>query len=122
MGALIVMGVSTLAMAALPTYAQIGLWSAGILAFLRILQGLAIGAQWGGAVVLASEYAPPHRRGLYAGLVQLAIPLGLLSANAVFLLLEVGQTNRRGYVAHPIRVVRTLVGDAAAQRAGGRLD
>jgi MFS family permease len=88
-GALIVMGVSTLAMAALPTYAQIGLWAAAILAVMRVLQGLAMGAQWGGAVVLASEYAPPHRRGLYAGLVQLAIPLGLLTANAVFLLLDV---------------------------------
>jgi len=53
---------------------------------LRLVQGIAVGAQWGGAMLLATEYAPPGKRGLYGSLVQLGVPIGVVLANSVFLI------------------------------------
>lgn len=80
------MGAATVLIGLLPTYATAGLLAPAGLVLLRIVQGLAVGAQWGGAMLLATEYAPAHRRGVYGGLVQLGVPLGLVLANASFLL------------------------------------
>lgn len=80
------MGAATVLIGLLPTYATAGVWAPVGLVALRIVQGLAVGAQWGGAMLLATEYAPPGRRGVYGGLVQLGVPLGLVLANGSFLL------------------------------------
>lgn len=85
-GALVVMGLVTTAIGVLPTYAQAGLLAPGLLASLRVLQGLAVGAEWGGAAVLSVEHAPPDRRGLFGSFTQLGSPAGMLLATSVFFL------------------------------------
>ncbi len=83
--ALTVMGLATTAIGLLPSYATIGLAAPVLLVVLRLLQGLAVGAQWGGAMLMATEYAPEGRRGLYGSLVQLGVPIGVMTANTAFL-------------------------------------
>jgi MFS transporter, MHS family, shikimate and dehydroshikimate transport protein len=83
-GALLVMGLVTTAIGVLPTYAQAGLLAPGLLAILRVLQGLAVGAEWGGAAVLSVEHAPPGRRGLFGSFTQIGSPAGMLLATSVF--------------------------------------
>lgn len=83
-GALVVMGLVTTAIGALPTYAEAGLLAPALLASLRVLQGLAVGAEWGGAAVLSVEHAPPARRGLFGSFTQLGSPAGMLLATSVF--------------------------------------
>ncbi|MCP6423248.1 MFS transporter, partial [Klebsiella pneumoniae] len=70
---------------ALPSYSTLGLGAPALLVALRVLQGVAVGAQWGGAMLLATEYAPPGRRGLYGSVVQLGVPISLVLANCLFL-------------------------------------
>ncbi|WP_329178551.1 MHS family MFS transporter [Streptomyces decoyicus] len=84
--ALTVMGLATTAIGLLPSYDTIGLAAPVLLVLLRLLQGLAVGAQWGGAMLMATEYAPEGKRGLYGSLVQLGVPIGVMTANSVFLL------------------------------------
>lgn len=83
-GALLVMGLVTTAIGALPTYQQAGLLAPALLATLRVVQGLAVGAEWGGAAVLSVEHAPPGRRGLFGSFTQLGSPAGMLLATSVF--------------------------------------
>lgn len=83
-GALVVMGLVTTAIGALPTYAEAGLLAPTLLASLRVVQGLAVGAEWGGAAVLSVEHAPPDRRGLFGSFTQLGSPAGMLLATSVF--------------------------------------
>ncbi|MFJ1461763.1 MFS transporter [Nocardia sp. N2S4-5] len=85
-GALLLMGVTTAAIGVLPTYAQVGLLAPALLATLRVFQGLAVGAEWGGAALLSVEHAPAGRRGLYGSFTQLGSPAGMLLATAVFYL------------------------------------
>src|SRR5690606_13602125 len=85
--ALLTMGLSTVAIGLLPTYAQIGVVAPALLALCRFGQGLGLGGEWGGAVLLAVENAPPHRRAWYGMFPQLGAPLGFLLANGSFLLL-----------------------------------
>lgn len=85
-GALVVMGLVTTAIGVLPTYAEAGLLAPALLASLRVLQGLAVGAEWGGAAVLSVEHAPPDRRGLFGSFTQLGSPAGMLLATSVFFL------------------------------------
>ena len=80
---LIIMGVSTAGVAFVPTYAQIGIWAPILLLALRVLQGIGLGGEWGGAVLMAYEYAPPNRRGLYASLPQIGLSIGLCLASGV---------------------------------------
>jgi MHS family shikimate/dehydroshikimate transporter-like MFS transporter len=83
--ALLTMGAATTLVGVLPTYATIGVAAPILLFVLRFLQGLAVGGQWGGAVLLATEYAPADRRGFYGSFAQAGVPIGLLIGNTVFL-------------------------------------
>jgi len=80
---LTIMGLSTVLIGLLPTYAQIGAWSPVLLTLLRLLQGLALGGEWGGGVLLAVEYAPRNRRGFYGAVPQTGALLGLALGNIV---------------------------------------
>ncbi|CPW59894.1 Shikimate transporter [Mycobacteroides abscessus] len=79
-GALLLMGVATAVIGALPTYSEAGVLAPAALATLRVLQGLAGGAEWGGAALLAVEHAPVGRRGLFGSFTQLGSPAGMLLA------------------------------------------
>ncbi|MFD5123860.1 MFS transporter [Streptomyces sp. NPDC058385] len=83
--ALTLMGLATTGIGLLPTYDTIGVAAPILLVALRVVQGLAVGAQWGGAMLMATEYAPEGKRGLYGSLVQLGVPIGVVTANTVFL-------------------------------------
>src|SRR5512133_3130465 len=85
--ALLTMGISTVAIGALPTYATIGVAAPALLSLCRFGQGLGLGGEWGGAVLLAVENAPPNRRALYGMFPQLGAPLGFLLSGGTFLLL-----------------------------------
>ena len=85
--ALVTMGTATLLIGLLPTYDAIGVWAAIALFVLRFGQGLSIGGQWGGAVLLATEYSPTDRRGFYGSFAQIGVPVGLILGNAVFLII-----------------------------------
>ncbi|QCR20311.1 MFS transporter [Agrococcus sp. SGAir0287] len=82
---LVVMGVVTTLIGVLPTFATIGIAAPIMLIVLRIIQGVAYGAEWGGAVLMAVEHAPERRRGFFGALPQIGIPGGLLLANGVIL-------------------------------------
>ncbi|SDQ09527.1 MFS transporter [Leucobacter chromiiresistens] len=84
---LTLMGGGTVAIGLLPDYAAIGVAAPILLICFRILQGLGIGGEWGGALLLAYEYAPKHRRGLYGAVPQMGISLGMLLAAGVVALL-----------------------------------
>jgi len=86
--ALLTMGTATTLVGLLPTYATIGVAAPILLFVLRFLQGLAVGGQWGGAVLLATEYAPEDRRGFYGSFAQAGVPVGLLLGNTVFLVIS----------------------------------
>jgi MFS family permease len=86
--ALVVMGLATTGIGLLPSYATIGVAAPIALVTLRLLQGVAVGAQWGGAVLLTTEYAPEGKRGLYGSVVQLGVPIGVVLANSVFVLVS----------------------------------
>ena len=81
---LLIMGVGTTLIGALPTYEQVGLLAPLLLVALRFCQGVAIGGEWGGAALMVSEHSGGGRRGFLGSLVQVASPLGLLMANGVF--------------------------------------
>jgi metabolite-proton symporter len=86
--ALLTMGTATTLVGLLPTYATIGVAAPIILFVLRFLQGLAVGGQWGGAVLLATEYAPEGKRGFYGSFAQVGVPIGLVLGNTSFLVLS----------------------------------
>lgn len=80
---LMMIGLSTVGVGLLPTYAQIGVAAPVILVILRIAQGIAYGGEWGGAVLMSVEHAPSHRRGFVGSLPMAAVPLGLLMATGM---------------------------------------
>jgi metabolite-proton symporter len=86
--ALLTMGLSTVAIGLLPTYAAIGTLAPLLLALCRFGQGLGLGGEWGGAVLLATENAPPGKRAWYGMFPQLGAPLGFFLSSGVFLLLS----------------------------------
>ncbi len=75
------MGVSTAAMGLLPTHATIGVWAGILLTVLRLVQGLALGGEWGGGLLLAVEYSPKNRRGLFGAVPQTGALFGLALGN-----------------------------------------
>lgn len=85
---LLLMGISTLAIGFLPTHAEIGVLAPILLTGLRFLQGLGVGGEWGGAVLLALEYGHAGRRGFYASWPQAGVPLGLLASTGVMALCQ----------------------------------
>lgn len=85
---LILMGISTTLVGLLPTYAAIGIAAPILLVFLRILQGISAGGEWGGAVLMAVEHAPDNKRGLYGASPQIGVPLGLLLASGTMALMS----------------------------------
>lgn len=86
--ALLTMGLSTVAIGALPTYGTIGVAAPALLAFFRFGQGLGLGGEWGGAVLLAIENAPPGKRAWYGMFPQLGAPIGFLFSGGIFLVLS----------------------------------
>ena len=88
MWTMIGMGLSTVAIGILPTYAQIGIAAPILLVLLRVVQGIALGGEWGGASLMVLEHAPAHRRGLFGSMVQVGFPIGLVAASAVFSLVS----------------------------------
>jgi metabolite-proton symporter len=82
----VMMGAGTFAVGLLPTYATVGIWAPILLVALRFVQGFAVGGEWGGAVVMSLEHAPPNRRAFYASFPQAGVPAGtFLSSGAFFL-------------------------------------
>jgi MFS family permease len=82
---LLTMGGATFVIGVLPNYAAIGVAAPILLVLLRVLQGFAVGGEWGGAVLISVEHAPENRRGFYGSFPQLGVPIGLVASNAIFL-------------------------------------
>lgn len=80
---LLLMGVATFLIGVLPSFETIGVWAPILLVVLRIVQGLGLGGEWGGAALMVSEHAPPNRRGFYASSVQMGAAGGLIISAAV---------------------------------------
>ena len=91
--ALLTMGVSTVLIGLLPTYGSIGVYAAVLLALCRFGQGLGLGGEWGGAVLLATENAPRGKEAWYGSFPQLGAPLGFLCSTGVFLLISSSISN-----------------------------
>lgn len=72
------MGVATFAIGVLPTYEMIGIWAPVLLLMFRLLQGLGLGGEWGGAMLLAVEYAPKEKRGFFGSVPQMGVTIGML--------------------------------------------
>ncbi|MCE3554941.1 MHS family MFS transporter [Pseudonocardia sp. RS11V-5] len=85
--AMLVMGLATTAIGVLPGYATIGVWAPVLLVVARLVQGLGVGAQWGGAALLLTEHAPIERRGFYGSLVQTGAIFGAVAGNVFFLVI-----------------------------------
>lgn len=85
---LVLMGAATFMVGLLPTHAQIGLWAAVLLVILRALQGIAVGGEWGGAVLMAVEHAPEKKKTFYGGFAQLGNPAGAMLATGSFSLIS----------------------------------
>ncbi len=85
--ALLTMGISTVIIGVLPTYETIGVWAPLLLALCRFGQGFGLGGEWGGAVLLATENAPPGKRSWYGMFPQLGAPVGLFLSSGVFWIL-----------------------------------
>ncbi|MFD8723164.1 MFS transporter [Streptomyces sp. NPDC059629] len=84
---LAVMGVATCGVGLLPTYRQVGAWAPALLIALRVLQGLSIGGEWGGGLLMVAENSPPGRRGALTGRVLLGFPVGVLASSSISLAL-----------------------------------
>ena len=93
--ALCTMGVSTIAIGLLPSYSSIGIAAPILLAVCRFGQGIGLGGEWGGAILLAIENAPPHKRAWYGMFPQLGSPIGFFFSGGVFLLLSHFLTDRQ---------------------------
>ena len=91
---LVMMGVSSALMGLLPGYAQIGVAAPVLLTLLRLVQGFSVGGEWGGAVLMASEFGDAKRRGWWAGWPQAGVPLGNMLAAAVLLAMAQAQSER----------------------------
>jgi MFS transporter, MHS family, shikimate and dehydroshikimate transport protein len=81
---LLIMGIATFLIGLLPTYDSIGLWAPILLLVLRLLQGIGLGGEWGGAALMAVEHSPEERRGFYGSFPQMGGPVGLILGTTVF--------------------------------------
>ena len=112
---LMIMGIATFLIGLVPTYAQIGVWAPILLLVLRVLQGLGLGGEWGGAVLMTYEYAKPEQRGLYASFPQIGLSIGLCLAAGIVAFLSYSLTDAQflawGWrVAFLLSFVLVLVG------------
>ncbi|MFJ2828322.1 MFS transporter [Streptomyces sp. NPDC087263] len=82
---LLTMGLATVGIGLLPTYATVGVWAPILLVTLRFIQGIGVGGEWGGAVLMAVEHAPDRKKAFYGSFPQMGVPGGLILANLVFL-------------------------------------
>ncbi|HEU0134997.1 MAG TPA: MFS transporter, partial [Allosphingosinicella sp.] len=89
---LVLMGVATVLIGLLPTYAQIGIWAPAGLVLLRLVQGFAVGGEWGGAVLMAAEHGDAGRRGFWASWPQAGVAAGSLLSAGVLALVAALQT------------------------------
>src|SRR3977135_3790192 len=85
---LMIMGVATFIIGILPTYETIGVWAPILLVALRFMQGLGVGGEWGGAVLIVVESVPEDKRGFFGSFPQLGVPIGLLLSTGVFALVS----------------------------------
>jgi metabolite-proton symporter len=106
---LLLMGSATFAIGVMPTHATIGVWAPILLVTLRFLQGLGLGGEWGGAVLMTLESGDPNRRGLNASWPQVGVPIGLLLANGALSLTE-ALTSRAAFESWGWRVPFLLSG------------
>ena len=83
---LLIMGIATFLIGLLPTYAAIGVWAPILLFVLRFFQGIGLGGEWGGAVLITVEHSPGDKRGFYGSLIQIGAPAGLLLGTGVFVI------------------------------------
>ncbi|GAA2172765.1 MFS transporter [Arthrobacter parietis] len=86
---ILLMGLATGSVGLLPDYSVIGVWAPIILTVLRLLQGLSLGGEWGGSILIATEHASPRKRALYAAIPQLGSPVGTMLISLIFLILAV---------------------------------
>lgn len=106
---LMIMGIATFLIGLVPTYDQIGIFAPLLLLLLRILQGIGLGGEWGGAVLMAYEYAPKEKRGFYASLPQIGLAIGLCLASGVVALLSLFLTEQQ-FLAWGWRIAFLLSG------------
>jgi len=90
---LVLMGVSTMGIGLIPDYAAIGMWGAVLLILGRIMQGIGVGGEWGGSVLLAGEWTDPKRRGFSTSWAQFGAPAGMVLANGALALMTAFTTN-----------------------------
>src|SRR4030081_1548122 len=83
-----IMGLSTFCIGLLPNYASIGVLAPILLILLRVIQGIGLGGEWGGASLMVLEHAPADKRGFYTSFVQIGFPVGLVLATSVFALVS----------------------------------
>ena len=100
---LVLMGASTCAIGLLPTFADIGILAPVLLVLLRLIQGFAVGGEWGGAVLLVAEHSDPKRRGFWASWPQVGVPAGNVLAAAVLAIMSAVQ-NEADFIAWGWRV------------------
>ncbi len=93
LASLLLTGLATVAVGCVPTYDSIGVAAPMLLLVLRFLQGLGLGGEWGGAVLLTAEHAPERRRGLWSSFPQIGPPVGFLLANGIVLALSANLTD-----------------------------
>src|SRR6185295_13059278 len=99
---LTLMGLATFAMGLLPTYETIGVWAPILMVVLRFAQGLAVGGEWGGAVLMATEHSDRARRGFFGSFAQMGSAVGGLLATGLFLLMQ--QLSQESFLAWGWRV------------------
>jgi len=90
---LVLMGVATMAIGLVPDYARIGIWGAVLLTFGRVLQGIGVGGEWGGSVLLAGEWTDPKRRGFTTSFAQFGAPAGMVLANGALSVMAVATSD-----------------------------
>ena len=112
---LVMMGASTAAIGVIPGYATIGIWGAVLLTLARVLQGIAVGGEWGGSVLLAAEWSQQGRRGFAASWPQWGAPAGLLLANGAIALTTAG---RGRWCARELGLADPIPREHGARRAG----
>jgi MFS family permease len=91
---LMIMGIATFLVGLLPTYAQVGIWAPILLLALRLIQGVALGGEWGGAVLMSYEFAGPEEKSYYASFPQMGLAIGLCSSTGVITFLSYTLSNQ----------------------------